>query len=43
MKWIKMLEGLLLGIGAAAVIGATVWTMWFMYELVWALKCAFGV
>ena len=39
----EWLEGALIALASVILIAAMCWVIWFLYELVWTIKCAFGV
>lgn len=39
----EWLQDLLIAIACVGTLALMIWVIWFLYELVWAVRCAFGV
>lgn len=42
MKW-ETFENVVIALLSVVALVATAWTVWFMYEVMWAFRCAFGI
>lgn len=42
MNW-EIIENLIIAILSVAALAATARVIWFMYELMWAFRCAFRI